>query len=210
MNSIDENNHATLADGMDTVNDDLEELQIGPRGELICLASGSALSMSYQGPTSIFRFGATFGEGIDSSLLSPTTDGPLYFFVTSQDNSIDDILCSFFRWQYPEHMFIYREAFLLDYMNYAYQGRYCSLQLVYAICALSCLQSSDPMIKSKAASFRQLAYDSLGPLQQIPIGVTAVQALLCLSFLELGLGNISAAWLLSGNNNAWSNSLLRC
>lgn len=200
LEAIDVDNVAERSSSSEALPDDQEQSNVEPRGGLLCLASSSSLSMSYQGPTSIFRFGAAFGEGIDYSFLSPTSDGPLYLYVTGQDSDIDDILCSFFRWQYPEYMFINREAFLLDYMNYAYQGRYCSLQLVYAICALASLQSTNPLIKRKASTFRQLAYDSLGPLHQIPTGMTAVQALLCLAYLELGFGNVSSAWLLSGQS----------
>lgn len=120
----------------------------------------------------------------------------LYCMVSAEEPRIDEILRLFFRWQYHEYMFLYREALLLDYLNHEYNGRYCSLALIYSICALGCIPYED-----KAAimtHFLTKAYMEVGSLDTMRVNLTTVQALLCLAYCELALDNISKAWLLSG------------
>lgn len=123
---------------------------------------------------------------------------PLYCTISAEEPEVDEILRSFFRWQYHEYMFIYREAFLLDYLNHEYQGRYCSLALVYAICALGCVAARANTTTEMMNYFMEKAYSGFPSLETLHIDATAIQALLSLAFCELALGNIPKVWLLSG------------
>lgn len=104
----------------------------------------------------------------------------------------------FFIWQYPDHnMFIYREAFLLDFFNPKPGCIYCSIELVYAICALGSSMSHDLSIKSKSRHFYQQSKSLLfNKLDQTSIA--SMQALLCLSFYDISHGYNSSGWMLSG------------
>lgn len=153
---------------------------------------------SYQGPTSIYRLGVVHGQR-ELCPARQDTGTSLYCTISVAEPAVDEILRSFFRWQYHDYMFIYREAFLLDYLNHEYEGRYCSLALVYAICALGCIptKQTDPEMMN---NFVEKAYSGLASLETLHVDSTAIQALLSLSFCELALGNISKVWLLSGQS----------
>lgn len=161
----------------------------------VLLTSTSREYPSYQGPTSIYRLGPTIATdaaiGTDNNNMFP-----LYELISTGDADVNEILRAFFRWQYHQYMFIYREALLLDYLNHEYNGRYCSAALIYSICALGLVNQHDKRVYM--ASFLAKAYDELGTSNVFAVNLTTVQALLCLSFCELALGNVSKAWLLSG------------
>lgn len=171
-------------------------LELVRAGKLLISSSSSQASVSYQGPTSIFRLGG----GHEQQASIPTQHAPaasLYCTISAEEPAVDEILRLFFRWQYHEYMFIYREAFLLDYLNHEYRGRYCSLTLVYAICALGCIPTQDTN-PGMLSHFMEKAYSGLPSLETLQIDCTTIQALLSLAFCELALGNVSKVWLLSG------------
>lgn len=151
--------------------------------------------LSYQGPTSIYRLGATHDVEVPNTGQQGITPS-LYCSIVSEEPAVDEVLRSFFRWQYHAYMFIYREAFLLDYLNHEYEGRYCSRTLVYAICALGCLPGKDE--NGMMTHYMRKAYSGMSSLETLRIDSTTIQALLSLAYCELAIGNIAKVWLLSG------------
>ena len=93
------------------------DLRLGPEGSLI-----------YHGPTSIYRVqsdGADITERDNPGSPSLSYLGSesnfehvlRHFEIDIQDEAITDVLMLFFKWQYPQFMFIYREAFLRDHFG---------------------------------------------------------------------------------------------
>ncbi len=118
--------------------------------------------------------------------------------ILLEEPFIEHTLALFFKWQYSQFMFVYREAFLLDHLQHAYNGKYWSPPLLYTLCALGATMSPDPEVKLRG---ELLALQS----QQILFGygveqphITFVQALLCLALYYIGRGNYSKGWSLSG------------
>lgn len=166
-------------------------------GNLLLNASSRVYS-SYQGPTSIYRLGEN--SETESLNLDENDETPsLYQTISAEDTDVNEILRSFFRWQYHQYMFLYREALLLDYLNHEYGGRYCSLTLIYAICALG--HVAEGRQRGDMSRFLEKAYAELYESDVFSVSLTTVQALLCLAFCELALGNIPKAWLLSGESS---------
>jgi hypothetical protein len=114
------------------------------------------------------------------------------------DAILKKALSLFFLYQYPQFMFIYREAFLEDYHENAYQGKYWSYPLLYAICALGLRASPDANIREKGDVLYRCAETTLIPGALSSPNITVVQSLLCLAFYELGAGNHSKGWVLAG------------
>lgn len=122
----------------------------------------------------------------------------------NNDPKILKSLSNFYRWLYPGHfIFLHRESFLYGFFNHAknnYRGSpYCSVELIYAMCAVGSRLSSDlqPMSedyyeKSKTALLK-LVFDDHSVAR-----ITTVQALFCLAFYELGKGDTQLAWYFSG------------
>lgn len=117
-------------------------------------------------------------------------------------NITDDIITEatslFFQYQYSQCMFIWYEAFLDDYCENRYGGRYWSYPLLYSICALGATMSSEAEVKGKGDLLFQVAREMLDNQGLHPPNITAIQAYLCLAFYEMGRGNHSRSWLLSG------------
>ncbi|KAH7066530.1 fungal-specific transcription factor domain-containing protein [Paraphoma chrysanthemicola] len=88
---------------------------------------------------------------------------------------------------YPNHVYIYRDAFLRDHYGNRQEGKYWSTSLLLSICALGSL-----MLPENAAASIAIVSDLMHP------SITAVQTFLCLAFCEIGIGNISKGWAFSG------------
>lgn len=122
----------------------------------------------------------------------------------NNDPKILKSLSNFYRWLYPGHfIFLHRESFLYGFFNHAkndYKGSpYCSVELIYAMCAVGSRLSSDSQSmseeyyeKSKTALLK-LVFDDNSVAR-----ITTVQALFCLAFYELGKGHTQLAWYFSG------------
>jgi hypothetical protein len=95
-------------------------------------------------------------------------------------------------------MIVDRDTLLIDYSNAAYSDKSCSPVLVYSICALGALMSSDPKVRETADHFSVLAQDSLSAQGPWVPEMSSVQALLCCAFYEVGRGNASKGWMYSG------------
>ncbi|EXJ78727.1 hypothetical protein A1O1_09129 [Capronia coronata CBS 617.96] len=114
------------------------------------------------------------------------------------DALINTSLSLFFLHQYPQYMFVYREAFLADYLGHTHGGKYWSFPLVCAICALGAAHSKDPKVRERTSILAKCAQEIIVTHGLASPQPTSVQALLCLAFHELGQGNSTLGWMLSG------------
>lgn len=105
----------------------------------------------------------------------------------------------FFTWQYPDHnMYVFREAFLIDFFHPKPHTLYCSPVLVLSICALGARMSEVDSIYNKSISFYNEARSLLLSSLEHP-SITSVQSFLLLAFYDICNGNNSTGWMLSGN-----------
>ncbi|KAI1847281.1 hypothetical protein JX265_013994 [Neoarthrinium moseri] len=153
-------------------------------------------SVTYHGPTSIYNsalavpnHGSRYISYLPLPLVHPLDTGE---GVTAECISL------FFHWQYPQFMFIDREAFILDYQRRSFDSQFCSSALVNAVCSVGALMSSKPDVKQRARLFAQTAVELVMSHGIATSHTTTVQTLLCSAFFEIGAGNISKGWLLSG------------
>lgn len=114
------------------------------------------------------------------------------------ESLLEEALSLFFLHQYPQYMFVYREAFLADYLGDVHGGRYWSLPLVYSVCALGAAHSQEPEIHGKAHLLAKCAEEIIISDGLYRSRITTMQALLCLAFHELGQGNSAQGWMFSG------------
>ncbi|EXJ86750.1 hypothetical protein A1O3_03704 [Capronia epimyces CBS 606.96] len=170
----------------------------------ISLERDSSGSLQYHGPTSIFVTEEVEKEG----RTGHPSIGPLGPEIWSHRRlaaamGIDDALINtslslFFLHQYPQYMFVYREAFLADYLGHTHGGKYWSFPLVCAICALGAAHSKDPNVRERTSILAKCAQEIIVTHGLASPQPTSVQALLCLAFHELGQGNSTLGWMLSG------------
>ncbi|KAF5598624.1 transcription factor [Fusarium pseudocircinatum] len=151
-------------------------------------------SLIYHGPTSIMHGKLRREERVaahpDNSALGAKTGSNFeqvaQHFGISLDNDLVTIaLMHFFKWQYPQFMFIYREAFLRDHFGDRQNCKYWSSGLVLSICALGLLMSPNDVQRRAIYGFARPS-------------IATVQAFLCLAFYEIGRGNVSKGWGFSG------------
>lgn len=95
-------------------------------------------------------------------------------------------------------MFVYREAFLLDHLQHAYNGKYWSPPLLYTLCALGATMSPDQDVKKRGEELVLKSQEMLFGYGLEQPHITFVQALLCLAFYHIGQGNYSKGWSVSG------------
>ncbi|CUM50728.1 unnamed protein product [Debaryomyces tyrocola] len=151
-------------------------------------------SMSVYGPTSVY----------DNDLITRNSKAPSKREEPSinnfnKDPSILHCLKLFFTWQYPDHnMFIFREAFLIDFFDPKPDSLYCSRNLVLSICALGSRMSDDDKIYSRSIEFYNEARISLLSQLDHP-SITSLQSFLLLAFYDICDGSNSSGWMLSGN-----------
>ncbi|GMF98167.1 binding protein [[Candida] boidinii] len=152
-------------------------------------------AISVYGPTSIF----------DTVTVPNTSTSKEYVKEISEFNSdpaIIECIQMFFQWLYPDiHTFMFREPFLVDFFHpkpsKSYYS-YCSKELVFAICALGSLFSSDPEIYSKSIKFYQKGREILLSKLNEP-SITALQSFLLLGLYDIYNGRNNCGWMLSGN-----------
>lgn len=163
----------------------------GTRKLPVSIGVTSGGNFSVYGPTSAF----------DNVMDMSTNENNAEFFDNSLMNLSSLILClhNFFKWQYPDiAMFIHRESFLNDFMNPRSSLSYCSEELVYAIAAVGAKCSEDDSLRRLSQSFFETSKSKIFARKICHPQISTLQALLCLSLYELGDGNASASWMLSG------------
>lgn len=144
-------------------------------------------TLSVYGPTSVFDNESIQGNNHDINEINKM----------NKDPKILNYIKTFFKWQYPGHnIFLYREAFLIDFFNPKPNCTYCSVELVLSICSIaSCMVDDDRRIP-------QLYYDKAKSklLAKLEIAsIPAMQSFLLLAFYDISNGNNSSCWMLSGN-----------
>ena len=122
----------------------------------------------------------------------------LSYLPDTGEKKVNECVALFFHYQYPQFMFIDREAFILDFRNKAFSSQFCSLALINAICSIGALMSTIPETLASAEPFAECASNILLSRGLNSPHMTSVQALLCCAFYEIGSGNLSRAWLFSG------------
>lgn len=169
----------------------LKDQEKGARKLPVSIGASSGGSFSIFGPTSAFY------NVVDMS--SSTMTAELFDNALMNLSSLMLCLCNFFKWQYPDiAMFIHRESFLNDFLNPLSTLSYCSEELVYSIAALGAKCSEDNNLRLLSQSFFETAKTKIFSKKICQPHVNTLQALLCLSLYELGDGNASASWMLSG------------
>lgn len=163
-------------------------LQLGPEGSLI-----------YHGPTSIFP--ATICPAFPT--VNPAPANVLYLDDVADHFGLDEdaiaaALHTFFKWQYPYFMFIYREAFLREHYGSGTDSKYWSPALLYAVCALGSSMLSGTPHGGIGDRFFGAAESILMVSGLNQPRITSIQAFLCLAFYEVGRGNLSKGWAFSG------------
>lgn len=153
-------------------------------------------SLTYHGPTSIYN--SALSE--DDPQVETATPVPLSlaYSLDTGENLTSECIALFFRWQYPQFMFIDRQAFILDFQRRAFDGQFCSSALINAVCSIGALMSTDSQIRKKATAFSKMAVQMVMDHGLDSLHTTSVQTLLCCAFYEIGNGNLSKGWLYSG------------
>jgi hypothetical protein len=117
----------------------------------------------------------------------------------NKDPDVLECLKLFFTWQYPDHnMFIFREAFLIDFFNPKSNCLYCSKVLILSICSLGSRMSEDYRIYNKSIEYYREAKSILLSQLNRP-SITSMQSYLLLAFYDICNGFNSSGWMLSGN-----------
>lgn len=156
-----------------------------------------SISASSGGNFSIFGPTSAFYNVMDMTTNSASAD--LFDNALMNLSSLMVCLCNFFKWQYPDIAnFIHRESFLNDFLNPQSNQGYCSEELVYAIAALGAKCSEDTSLQQLALSFFETSKSKIFSKKICQPQINTLQALLCLALYELGDGNASASWMLSG------------
>lgn len=150
--------------------------------------------VSVYGPTSVFDC-----KPINSCAMPEQAERAEKLMQLNKDQVVIDSIKLFFNWLYPDiHMFIPREAFLLDFFHPREKDvshSYCSVELVYAICALGCSLSSN--ISSRSLSFynmsRSILMQSLGHPS-----LASMQSFILLGLYDIYNGRNNSGWILTG------------
>lgn len=154
------------------------------------IANDGKYAVSVYGPTSVYNTESVPSRTVP--LLTPADS-------LSADATIVECIKLFFRWQYPDmHLFVFREAFLLDFFNPYSSQVYASDQLVYAICAVGSLVSEDAAIRSQAQSFYQKSQALLMQNLDSP-SISSLQAFLLLGLFDVYNGRNNSGWMLTGD-----------
>lgn len=145
-------------------------------------------SLAVYGPTSVF----------DSELVQYANEIH-EISELRQDPYVIHCIKLFFKWQYPDHnIFVYREAFLIDFFNPKRNSSYCLLELIFAICSMGSKMSDDDRINHKLRFYYTEAKTRLLRKLDSPT-IPSMQAFLLLAFHDICDGNNLLGWMLSGD-----------
>lgn len=125
-----------------------------------------------------------------------------HFGIDLDSLTITKGLQKFFKWQYPHFMFVYREAFLRDHFGDRQNCKYWSPALLMSICALGLLMSEDAAEKEMSTRCFHAAESITIVAGSSGSSLVLVQSFLCLAFYEIGRGNVSKGWSLSGKKDS--------
>ncbi|KFY26563.1 hypothetical protein V493_04018 [Pseudogymnoascus sp. VKM F-4281 (FW-2241)] len=155
---------------------------------------------NYPGPSSLRN-----SKVLKSAVEHPTVHFPTPYKLAHVDvrtevdgHVIAECVALFFRWHYPQCMFVDRDKFLLGFLNHSYTSKNSSRSLEFSICALGALLSPEKPIRDLAGSFYDAAVRSLESGGLLEPQESSIQALTLCSFYQIGQGNFTQAWMLSG------------
>lgn len=159
---------------------------------------------SFHGPTSIYheiregRLESTQQGRLQESAFNNADHVLRHFDIDLNSDIITQTLLLFFKWQYPNYVFIYRDAFLREHYGERQGGKYWSISLLLSICSLA----SSMLPESGRGNFGTRCHDAAVSIAIVADlthpSITAVQTFLCLAFCEIGCGNLSKGWAFSG------------
>lgn len=180
--------------------------------------SSYSTSAAFSSPLAEPDMANTFMTRTDS--LEPVVYGPVSIYgdtpisdhtviVTSAEESLirslnrnpDILQCLqlFFTWQYPDHnMFIFREAFLREFLNPPASPVYCSTTLIFSICALGARMLDTDTIYQRSEQYASRAKSMLFSRLSSP-SIASLQSFLVLAFYDICNGSNSSGWMLLGN-----------
>jgi len=165
------------------------------------MALDSGGSFVHHGATSILRgirSSDNFSRAADDSVAPGFEHVADHFGIDLKGSAIMTGLQHFFKWQYPNFMFIYREAFLEEHFSTHARGRYWSPALLMSVCALGLLMSEHRSDKTYGLQCFHAAESIALVTGFTKSSVVAVQTFLCLAFYSIGNGNLSKGWAFSG------------
>jgi len=156
--------------------------------------------MTYDRPSSLVKSNllklAPQGQfALHTPPISPI--GP-YPTIGFPNETVAECVALFFRFHHPQCKIIDRDMFLVDYSQPSYARKTSSLAVEYSICAMGALMSPDMNIRDLADVFVTAAIRELDSATLLSPSESSIQALLLLSCYEIGKGNFSKAWMLSG------------
>jgi hypothetical protein len=164
---------------------------------------------SFYGPTSMYqKYCITDDiddeeeeeEGQTSSILTEYSDIRLSRIFKIDDLVFNAALSLFFQHLNAECPFIDGPTLLGDFFHDNYKGKFWSYSLLYAICCLGARISPNPNVSKTADSLGRCVNEMLRIRSLESPHATTVQALLCLAYVELGAGNNTNGWMLSGEH----------
>lgn len=131
----------------------------------------------------------------------------LYYFKETaeyEDPHIRQAISLFFKWLYSTlFLFIHRESFLYFFLSGETNCEYVKMELVYALCALGARVSNDSCLRARSDEFyvkaKALVIGTGDEKHFITeLSIIKLQTLLCLALYDLGRGELTSCWLLSG------------
>lgn len=155
---------------------------------------------NYLGPSSLRNSRILKSAAEHPSIHFPTQYKPAHVDVQTEVDGhvVAECVALFFRWHYPQCMFVDRDKFLLGFLNHSYTSKNSSRSLEFSICALGALLSPENPIRDLAGSFYDAAVRSLESGGLLEPQESSIQALTLCSFYQIGQGNFTQAWMLSG------------
>lgn len=156
-----------------------------------------SIDASSGGEYSVFGPTSAFHNVMDMS--ARYAPGALSNDYLSASPQVTRCVANFFKWLYPDiTVFVHRESFLSEFLQPGGTRGYCSDELIYSIAALGARCAESQELRDLSLSFFQTARNKIFDKKILVPQINTLQALLCLSLYELGDGNASASWMLSG------------
>lgn len=159
-------------------------------------------SLIYHGPTSLYN--GNILRSAASTTSNPQGTFPQSSRIDLHYSAISESFILFFRWQYHHFMFIHCDEFFLECLTDSSKGAMCSVALVYTISALGASVSLNLGVEQQAGTFYIAAQNFFLSQSLIISHITSAQALLCCAFYEVGNGNFSKGWLVSGKWDSYA------
>lgn len=151
---------------------------------------------SVYGPTSIFD-----NTRVHHKTLYDTNDTELEVDEIKNlatDPIIRECIKNFWVWQYPDvHLFLYKEAFLVDFFHAKKNSAYCCKSLIFAICAMGSLLSENSDIVKMSNHFYEQSKHLCMNRNNRP-SISLLQSFMLLGMYDIYNGRNDSGWILTG------------